>query len=994
MGKWEFMLGDSNGDASATCGHVTPGVFVVLGIAVVRPGAFGRAKWSLDDLVFFRSPHSLFCTADRIMTMVTNNIGPHNPGFPVARTLTVELANPNVVRGPDGRVGTWTTVYDEGIDVTLDGWNVSCYNAAVSHAASASSYLLDEFDALPQPLPCSVCAVFPLLLCLPCCACPYVRPVCPSAWLQYFTFFRYTPRTASARPTKVEDFHSHCNETISGWYHLSTAPKGKGSHSWGCFVGRQVARAVPLDSPEYSPELIKARGGMESGEMVLSADVMIAQQQARFKAAGSAGGRFADAALGDDVDAAAVRAPVSHAALAAAEAAEGGRASVEDTLAALLRGDGEGVQAAAAALGATSHRSALTAGVDVDAADADNAFITAFLETRAAASVSSDEAIAGLASADAAAEVVRRINAGADAGARLWRAEVPTHLLGLSREEARKRLGASASGKDVRAVSREAKAAARAAMHAAAGSNSGAAGSGHGHGHGGKHAAAHHAAAAHAHATTSSRSRARVNRRIAATEASNAALEHAHRMRLRARGSGSAAGAGDQRKHAVVDLSGKYGPHAAVSVDIASFPKSLDWSTAAGGAYIPDVLDQGHCGSCYAASATDALTARARIKAAGKLNGFSLSTQSVVQCSGHNQGCDGGYPYLVGKFGREIGFVPSECMHYTGRQDLCPARVDCPQAAKYASLWAGLAAPVTTNFLEMESGVAAAVEASGQGQSAAAGAAAAGLRGAAAGEDALVAALQMQVQAEHAQSAASADSAGAGAGAGPLGFAFHPHQKAAVAGERQLPQFRQHHEAEAGEGEALDEVAEQLAAGLMGADADADAESELAASLGVSGSGDNKGVGHGKTAGKGGLGVVQGSLANTYALSDERLRVSRYEYVGGFYGAGSESTMIAELQKGPLVVALNAPGDLFYYSGGIYHHDEKPEVRALPSTSDYSPFIQCIPCLLYFLALATNAFRPFFCLLLSPLLAPSPFVLSSVRLIPSHLPDFCRRTLT
>lgn len=830
VGKWEFMLGDSNGDASATCGHVTP---------------------------------------DRIMTMVTNNIGPHNPGFPVARTLTVELANPNVVRGPDGRVGTWTTVYDEGIDVTLDGWN-------------------------------------------------------------YFTFFRYTPRTASARPTKVEDFHSHCNETVSGWYHLSTAPKGKGSHSWGCFVGRQVARSVPLDSPEYSPELIKARGGMESGEMVLSADVMIAQQQARFKAAGSAGGRFADAALGDDVDAAAVRAPVSHAALAAAEAAEGGRASVEDSLAALLRGDGEGVQAAAAALGATSHRS-LAAGIDVDAdaADADNGFISAFLETRAAASVSSDEAITGLASADAAAEVVRRINAGADAGARLWRAEVPTHLLGLSHEEARKRLGASASGKDMRAVSREAKAAARAAMHAAggSGSESGAAGSGHGHGrgHGGKHSAAHHATAAHA--ATSGRSRARVNRRIAATEASNAALEHAHRMRLRARGSGSAAGAGDQRKHAVVDLSGKYGPHAAVSVDIASFPKSLDWSTVAGGAYIPDVLDQGHCGSCYAASATDALTARARIKAAGKLNGFSLSTQSVVQCSGHNQGCDGGYPYLVGKFGREIGFVPSECMHYTGRQDLCPARVDCPQAAKYSSLWAGLAAPVTTNFLEMESGVAAAVEASGQGQSAAA--AAAGLRGAAAGEDALVAALQMQVQAEHAQSAASAGTAGAGAGAGPLGFAFHPHQKAAVAGERQLPQFRQHHEAAAGEGEALDEVAEQLAAGLMGADADADAESELAASLGVSGSGsgsgDNKGVGHSKTAGKGGLGVVQGSLANTYALSDERLRVSRYEYVGGFYGAGSESTMVAELQKGPLVVALNAPGDLFYYSGGIYHHDEKPE---------------------------------------------------------------------
>lgn len=716
----------------------------------------------------------------------------------------------------------------------------------------------------------------------------------------------------SARPNKVEDFHSHCNETVSGWYHLSTAPKGKGSHSWGCFVGRQVERAVPLTSSEYSPELIKARGGMESGEMVLSADVMIAQQQARaqrFRAAGSAaaaasGGRFADAALGLGEDGAgaqdlSVRAPVSPEALAAAEAAEGGRASVEDSLSALLRGDGEGVEAAAAALGATSHQ-----------------HITAFLETRAAASVSSDEAIRGLESAEAAAEVVRRINEGADAGARLWRAEVPTHLLGLTHEEARKRLGASASGKDVRAMAREAKASARAAI-AAAGTGA-AAGSGHGHGHGKGHGhgTSHHAAAA------SGAGRARVNRRIAASEASTAALEHAHRMRLRARGAGDSGAA--HRKHAVADLSGKYGPHTAVNVDISAFPKSLDWSTVAGGAYIPDVLDQGHCGSCYAASATDALTARARIKAAGKLNGFSLSTQSVVQCSGHNQGCDGGYPYLVGKFGREIGFVPSECMHYTGRQDLCPARVDCPQAAQYASLWAGLAAPQPA-FLE----IASESEADGQAAAGLRGAAAAA--GSAAGEDALVAALQMQVQAEHAQSAAAAGAAAAGAGAGPLGFAFHPHQRAAIAGERQLPQFRQHHEAAEGEGvataaaggsgEALDEVAEQLAAGLMGAEADV--ESELAASLGGSGSGVNKGVGHGKT----GHGVVEGSLANTYALSDERLRVSRYEYVGGFYGAGSESAMIAELQKGPLVVALNAPGDLFYYGGGIYHHDEKPEVR-------------------------------------------------------------------
>jgi len=86
LGTWELMMGESDGDSSATCGHVTP---------------------------------------DRIMTMVKHNVGPTNPRFTVKRTLTVEFKNPNVVVGPEGRQGVWTTVYDEGFDIELDGWNVS-----------------------------------------------------------------------------------------------------------------------------------------------------------------------------------------------------------------------------------------------------------------------------------------------------------------------------------------------------------------------------------------------------------------------------------------------------------------------------------------------------------------------------------------------------------------------------------------------------------------------------------------------------------------------------------------------------------------------------------------------------------------------------------------------------------------------------------------------------------------------------------------------------
>ncbi len=59
------------------------------------------------------------------MTMVKHNVGPNTPSFAVQRTLGVEFKNPNIVIGPDGRQGTWTTVNDEGFDVTIDGWNVS-----------------------------------------------------------------------------------------------------------------------------------------------------------------------------------------------------------------------------------------------------------------------------------------------------------------------------------------------------------------------------------------------------------------------------------------------------------------------------------------------------------------------------------------------------------------------------------------------------------------------------------------------------------------------------------------------------------------------------------------------------------------------------------------------------------------------------------------------------------------------------------------------------
>jgi len=41
-----------------------------------------------------------------------------------------------------------------------------------------------------------------------------------------------------------------------------------------------------------------------------------------------------------------------------------------------------------------------------------------------------------------------------------------------------------------------------------------------------------------------------------------------------------------------------------------------------------------------------------------------LSVQHSIDCNYYNQGCDGGYPYLVGKYASEDYLVPDDCHKY------------------------------------------------------------------------------------------------------------------------------------------------------------------------------------------------------------------------------------------------------------------------------------------------------------------------------------------
>lgn len=103
------------------------------------------------------------------------------------------------------------------------------------------------------------------------------------------------------------------------------------------------------------------------------------------------------------------------------------------------------------------------------------------------------------------------------------------------------------------------------------------------------------------------------------------------------------------------------------SVDL---PKEFDarsqWS---GCSTIGTILDQGHCGSCWAFGAVECLQDRFCIH----LNiSISLSVNDLVACCGFlcGQGCNGGYPISAWRYFRRKGVVTDECDPYFD-QDGC-----------------------------------------------------------------------------------------------------------------------------------------------------------------------------------------------------------------------------------------------------------------------------------------------------------------------------------
>ncbi|VWU50143.1 dipeptidyl aminopeptidase 2, putative, partial [Hepatocystis sp. ex Piliocolobus tephrosceles] len=95
-----------------------------------------------------------------------------------------------------------------------------------------------------------------------------------------------------------------------------------------------------------------------------------------------------------------------------------------------------------------------------------------------------------------------------------------------------------------------------------------------------------------------------------------------------------------------------------------TLPKDFSWGDPYNNPeFDDDVEDQGECGYCYIIASLYALKTRFEIllknKYKKKKKMPKLSHQSMIKCSPYNQGCDGGYPFLVGKHLYEYGILPA-----------------------------------------------------------------------------------------------------------------------------------------------------------------------------------------------------------------------------------------------------------------------------------------------------------------------------------------------
>jgi cathepsin C len=117
----------------------------------------------------------------------------------------------------------------------------------------------------------------------------------------------------------------------------------------------------------------------------------------------------------------------------------------------------------------------------------------------------------------------------------------------------------------------------------------------------------------------------------------------------------------------------------------SGLPESFDWRNIRGQNFVSPVRNQAQCGSCYSFAAAGMMEAKIRIATNNTVRPV-LSPQDVVECSPYSQGCNGGFPYLIGgKYAEDFGFAEESCNPYRGVDGQCRTKANCTRyyATKY-----------------------------------------------------------------------------------------------------------------------------------------------------------------------------------------------------------------------------------------------------------------------------------------------------------------------
>jgi cathepsin C len=110
-------------------------------------------------------------------------------------------------------------------------------------------------------------------------------------------------------------------------------------------------------------------------------------------------------------------------------------------------------------------------------------------------------------------------------------------------------------------------------------------------------------------------------------------------------------------------------------IETSLLPKNFDWKDK-----VRVAGNQGACGSCYAWSTMRMLESRINILYDTNVK---LSVQHTLDCSYYNQGCRGGYSYLVLKFANEFELIPEHCHPYKAEDGKCKNLCDETTITKY-----------------------------------------------------------------------------------------------------------------------------------------------------------------------------------------------------------------------------------------------------------------------------------------------------------------------